>query len=69
MWLGSTISTTSSRVREPYGVTGQYMTGFFPIMMFGLPGAALAMYLTAKSTRKKLVYGLLLSAVRLGILS
>lgn len=45
-----------------YGVTGQYMTGFFPIMMFGLPGAALAMYLTAKSTRKKLVYGLLLSA-------
>ncbi len=45
-----------------YGVTGQYMTGFFPIMMFGLPGAALAMYVTAKSSRKKLVYGLLLSA-------
>ncbi|MFF2485203.1 N-acetylglucosamine-specific PTS transporter subunit IIBC [Microbacterium sp. NPDC058062] len=45
-----------------YGVTGQYMTGFFPIMMFGLPGAALAMYLTAKSTRKKITYGILLSA-------
>lgn len=45
-----------------YGVTGQFMTGFFPIMMFGLPGAALAMYVTAKSSRKKLVYGLLLSA-------
>lgn len=44
-----------------YGVTGQYMTGFFPIMMFGLPGAALAMYLTAKSTRKKVTYGLMLS--------
>lgn len=43
-----------------YGVTGQYMTGFFPIMMFGLPGAALAMYLTAKTTRKKLAYGILL---------
>jgi PTS system N-acetylglucosamine-specific IIC component len=42
-----------------YGVTGQYMTGFFPIMMFGLPGAALAMYLTAKTTRKKLAYGIL----------
>ncbi|MEU1970277.1 N-acetylglucosamine-specific PTS transporter subunit IIBC [Microbacterium sp. NPDC019599] len=42
-----------------YGVTGQYMTGFFPIMMFGLPGAALAMYLTAKTTRKKLAYGVL----------
>ncbi|GAA1927085.1 N-acetylglucosamine-specific PTS transporter subunit IIBC [Microbacterium aoyamense] len=45
-----------------YGVTGQYMTGFFPIMMFGLPGAALAMYVTAKTTRKKVVAGLLLSA-------
>ena len=45
-----------------YGVTGQYMTGFFPIMMFGLPGAALAMYLTAKTTRRKITYGILLSA-------
>jgi PTS system N-acetylglucosamine-specific IIC component len=44
-----------------YGVTGQYMTGFFPVMMFGLPGAALAMYLTARTTRKKLAYGILLS--------
>ncbi|MBM7369038.1 N-acetylglucosamine-specific PTS transporter subunit IIBC [Gordonia hydrophobica] len=44
-----------------YGVTGQYMTGFFPIMMFGLPGAALAMYVTAKTTRKKIAYGILLS--------
>lgn len=43
-----------------YGVTGQYMTGFFPVMMFGLPGAALAKYLTAKTTRKKVVYGILL---------
>lgn len=43
-----------------YGVTGQYMTGFFPVMMFGLPGAALAMYLTAKTTRKKVVYGIML---------
>ena len=34
-----------------YGVTDQYMTGSFPIMMFGLPGAALAMYVTAKSSR------------------
>ncbi|MET0295830.1 MAG: N-acetylglucosamine-specific PTS transporter subunit IIBC [Microbacterium sp.] len=45
-----------------FGITGQYMTGFFPIMMFGLPGAALAMYVTAKTTRKKVVAGLLLSA-------
>ncbi len=41
---------------------GQFMTGFFPIMMFGLPAAALAMYKTAKSENKKLVGGVLLSA-------
>ncbi len=45
-----------------YGVTGMYMTGFFPVMMFGLPAAALAMYHTAKDKKKKVVYGLLLSA-------
>ncbi|MCL2125886.1 MAG: N-acetylglucosamine-specific PTS transporter subunit IIBC [Oscillospiraceae bacterium] len=44
------------------GVTGQYMTGFFPVMMFGLPGAALAMYSTAKTNQKKIAAGLLLSA-------
>ena len=43
------------------GVTGQYMTGYFPIMMFGLPGAALAMYLTAKTHRRKVTAGILLS--------
>lgn len=45
-----------------YGVTGQYMSGFFPVMMFGLPGAALAMYMTAKTKRKKVTYGIMLSA-------
>ena len=44
------------------GVTGQYMTGFFPVMMFGLPGAALAMYTTAKTNRRKAAAGILLSA-------
>ena len=44
------------------GVTGMYMTGFFPVMMFGLPAGALAMYHTAKDKRKKVVYGLLLAA-------
>ena len=44
------------------GVTGQYMTGFFPVMMFGLPGAALAMYHTARSSQKKAAAGLLLAA-------
>ena len=43
------------------GVTGMYQAGFFPIMMFGLPGAALAMYHTAKDSRKKIAYSLLLA--------
>lgn len=44
------------------GVTGRYMGGYFPIMMFGLPGAALAMYHTAKPDRKKVVGSMLLAA-------
>ena len=44
-----------------YGQTGMYMTGFFPVMMFGLPAAALAMYHTAKDNKKKAVAGLLLA--------
>ncbi len=44
------------------GQTGMYMAGFFPVMMFGLPAAALAMYHTAKDTKKKVAAGLLLSA-------
>lgn len=43
------------------GQTGMYMTGFFPVMMFGLPAGALAMYHTAKNKKKKIVYGLLLA--------
>jgi PTS system N-acetylglucosamine-specific IIC component len=44
------------------GVTGQYMPGFFPIMMFGLCGSALAMYHTAKPNQKKIAAGILASA-------
>ncbi len=44
------------------GVTGIYMTGFFPVMMFGLPAAALAMYLTAKDKNKKNAAGILFAA-------
>ena len=43
------------------GVTGQYMTGFFPVMMFGLPAGALAMYHTAKDSKKKTAASLLLA--------
>lgn len=44
------------------GITGMYQAGFFPIMMFGLPAAALAMYHTAKSKRKKQAASLLMAA-------
>lgn len=40
---------------------GHFMAGEFPVMMFGLPAAALAMYHTARPERKKLVAGLLAS--------
>lgn len=44
------------------GMTGQYMTGFFPVMMMGLPGAALAMYVTSKPEKKKATGGILIGA-------
>ncbi len=40
----------------------RFMSGKFPLMMFGLPGAALAMYTCARPERKKAIGSLLLSA-------
>ncbi|WP_206245220.1 N-acetylglucosamine-specific PTS transporter subunit IIBC [Novosphingobium terrae] len=40
---------------------GAFMSGFFPVMMFGLPAACLAMYHTARPERRKAVGGMLLS--------
>ena len=37
---------------------GMYMAGFFPCMMFGIPGAALAMVQTAKSNKRKATIGI-----------
>ena len=45
-----------------FQVTGIYQTGFFPVMMFGLPAGALAMYFTAKDKNKKATAGILLAA-------
>ncbi|NHQ86575.1 PTS transporter subunit EIIC [Iodobacter sp. HSC-16F04] len=44
------------------GVTGMYQAGFFPIMMFGLPGAALAIYHSAKPQNKTRVASLMIAA-------
>ncbi|MBL8524395.1 MAG: PTS transporter subunit EIIC [Betaproteobacteria bacterium] len=40
---------------------GMFMSGFFPVMMFGLPAACLAMYRTALPERRRATGGLLLS--------
>ncbi|MBM7692126.1 PTS system N-acetylglucosamine-specific IIC component [Peribacillus deserti] len=44
------------------GITGMYQAGYFPIMMFGLPAAALAMYHTAKTKQRKQVASLMMAA-------
>ncbi|MCL1995946.1 MAG: N-acetylglucosamine-specific PTS transporter subunit IIBC [Defluviitaleaceae bacterium] len=44
------------------GQTGMYMAGFFPVMMFGLPGACLAMYRCARPENRKKVYGIMVAA-------
>lgn len=54
-WAGDT--STSEGVKWSLGM---YMSGFFPCMMFGIPGAALAMVQTAKN--KKAAIGLVVSA-------
>ncbi len=50
-WNGKTIADTGWSV-------GMYMAGFFPCMMFGIPGAALAMIQTAKDGKKKIAAGI-----------
>lgn len=47
----------------------RFMSGKFPFMIFGLPGAALAIYTCAKSEKKKVVGGLLLSAALTAMLT
>ena len=47
----------------------RFMSGKFPLMIFGLPGAALAMYHTARPENKKVVGGLLLSAALTSMLT
>ena len=54
-WGGKTSADVSWSV-------GMYMAGFFPCMMFGIPGAALAMIQTAKPSKRKTTIGLVGSA-------
>ena len=54
-WAGETSADVSWSL-------GMYMSGFFPCMMFGIPGAALAMVKCAKPAKKKVATGLVASA-------
>jgi len=54
-WAGETSADVSWSL-------GMYMSGFFPCMMFGIPGAALAMVHCAKKEKRSTAVGLLLSA-------
>lgn len=55
---------------EQFAVSAtRFMSGKFPLMIFGLPGAALAMYKTAKPEKRKVVGGLLLSAALTSMLT
>ncbi|MDO4499954.1 MAG: glucose PTS transporter subunit IIA [Erysipelotrichaceae bacterium] len=47
----------------------RFMSGKFPLMIFGLPGAALAMYYCAKDNKKKIAGGLLISAALTSMLT
>lgn len=47
----------------------RFMAGKFPLMIFGLPGAALAMYKTAKPEKRQIAGGLLLSAALTSMLT
>ena len=49
--------------------TTRFMAGKFPVMMFGLPAAALAMYHTAAPNKKKIVGSLLVSAAFTSLLT
>ena len=53
VWDGSTCQVV--------GEVGRYQGGFFPVMMFGLPGAALAMFLRADAKRRKTIGSLMLA--------
>lgn len=55
---------------EQFAVSAtRFMSGKFPLMIFGLPGAALAMYHTADKDKRNKVFGLLLSAALTSMLT
>ena len=60
-WAGETSADVSWSL-------GMYMAGFFPCMMFGIPGAALAKIQTAKTNKRKVTIGIIGSAALVAFL-
>ncbi|MGM9988710.1 MAG: PTS transporter subunit EIIC [Bacillaceae bacterium] len=60
--MGDLVGASASTMDQVVNGTTRFMAGKFPFMMFGLAGAALAMYSTARPEKKKLVGSLLFSA-------
>lgn len=56
------VGASASTMSEIVSGTTRFMTGKFPLMMFGLPGAALAMYKAANPSKRKVVGSLLATA-------
>ena len=69
--LGDFQGTTGDLKRFFAGdpAAGAFMSGFFPVMMFGLPAACLAMYRSAHPERRKAVGGMLLSLALTSVLT
>ena len=61
-WAGLTEGGTMANGTNITWSVGMYMAGFFPCMMFGIPGAAVAMIQCAKESKKKVAIGLVASA-------
>ena len=60
--MSSLVGASASTMSDVISGTTRFMAGKFPFMMFGLPGAALAMYKAAKPSKKKIVGSLLATA-------
>ncbi|MCZ2258535.1 N-acetylglucosamine-specific PTS transporter subunit IIBC [Sporosarcina sp. G11-34] len=58
---GEVVKGEINRFLKGDPTAGPFLSGFFPIMMFGLPAACLAMYATAKKANKAVVGGMLVS--------
>ncbi|KIL49535.1 N-acetylglucosamine-specific PTS transporter subunit IIBC [Jeotgalibacillus soli] len=58
---GETVRGEINRFLNGDPNAGAFLAGFFPVMMFGLPAACLAMYVTAKKERKAAVGGFFIS--------